>query len=515
MDPTVQQKIDMLNHTVDAKWEKDKLDAMLRDLLRDGFNSGDYCVYTYWDKNKHTKQYNGLVPGTEEQAEIMGDFCNEIKDGSEIMFGNPNDRRVQTQPYILVVGRGLVKDLREEAKNNKVPKDEYMQIIGDKETDKVAGERGKIELDNNDDDNASKCLYIIKMWKKDGQVYYRKTTKYCTIIKEQPMGLKRYPIAWGNWKKRKNSYHGMAPGTALVPNQVAVNQMYSMIVYHMKQTAFGKVVYDSTRIQNYDNRVGGAIGANGDISNIIYQVQPGQMNTQLPSILEDMVSKTKELNGASDASLGDINPEQASGTSIAYTQKANAIPLDNPRANLYEFVEDLLLNWQDFIESKYTVPRKIGYKEKNVSRVGEINGQDYKDMPLSLKIDVGPSMMWSEVTSVNTLNNLLAGGKITFLQYLERLPDGFIEDKQGLIEEIKAQIEQQQELIAGQDEMSQNIQMQSQQLAEQQKQAQYEKMMEFFEQLPDNVQTELKKLPDDKFEQAVIDLMNNPQLVQQ
>jgi hypothetical protein len=480
MDQELKRKVDMLNFKLEDKWEKDKLDTLLRECLIDGFNTGDYAIYTYWDSRISTKQYSGINPDG-SKSEILGDFVNEVKDGAEIMFGNPNDRRVQTQPYILVIGRDMVSNLKAEAKANKVSEAEYSKITGDQDFNEQSGDRGKIELDSVDSSDSGKCLYIIKLWKKEGQVFYRKSTKYCMIIKEQSMGLKRYPLAWGNWTKRKNSYHGTAPGTAIVPNQVAINQMYSNVAYNMRMTAFGKVLYDSNRIEAWDNRIGAAIPMNGDVTGAVFQLEPGKLNTNIFSFMNDMLKNTKDLNGANDVALGDINPEQASGTAIAATAQQSAIPLDNPKENLYQFIEDLVLNWQDFIESKYTVNRKVGYEEDGVSKVGEINGEDYKEIPMSLKIDVGPSKQWSEITSVNTIMNLLNSKEITLLQALERFPDGYITDKEGLISQIK---EQQQMQSPMDDGLTPEEQATLSQLPPEQQQAVMEQLKGQFSQTP-------------------------------
>ena len=55
-------------------------------------------------------------------------------------------------------------------------------------------------------------------------------------------------------------------------------------------------------------------------------------------------------------------------------------------------------------------------------------------MPLSLKVDVGASSYWSEIATVQTLDNLLMQKVITLDEYLERLPEGFVSMKQELID---------------------------------------------------------------------------------
>lgn len=58
-------------------------------------------------------------------------------------------------------------------------------------------------------------------------------------------------------------------------------------------------------------------------------------------------------------------------------------------------------------------------------------------VPLSLKLDVGGSAYWSEIAQMNTLDNLLTQGKISVIDYLERVPSGYISNQQELIETLK------------------------------------------------------------------------------
>jgi hypothetical protein len=47
-----------------------------------------------------------------------------------------------------------------------------------------------------------------------------------------------------------------------------------------------------------------------------------------------------------------------------------------------------------------------------------------------------------------TLDNLLQQGKITFSQYLERMPKGYVPDADKLAQEVKVLEQQQQQLQA-------------------------------------------------------------------
>lgn len=72
------------------------------------------------------------------------------------------------------------------------------------------------------------------------------------------------------------------------------------------------------------------------------------------------------------------------------------------------------------------------------------DGQRYKDLVLSVRVDVGASTLWSEAQSIQTLDNLLAAGLIDPVQYLERMPKGIIPDLTGLISSKQQELEQQQ-----------------------------------------------------------------------
>jgi hypothetical protein len=253
--------------------------------------------------------------------------------------------------------------------------------------------------------------------------------------------------------------------------------------------AYGKVVYDQTRVANWTNAIGAAIGVNGDVKDVAMQLQPGQMNAAVFNAFETAIRTTKDIVGANDAALGNVDPKNTSA--IIAVQKQSSVPLEGIKSRLYQLIEDLGLIWLDFMINKYGIERKIAYKESNREKVAKFKGTDYKNIPWKIRIDVGASSYWSEITSMQTLDNLLSAEKISFLQYLDRLPNGMIPKKQELIDELKAQIEQEQQVLTD-------------------KQVQYEKMAKFMETLPPEIQNQLKALPPEQMEQQIMNMMQAP-----
>ena len=81
-----------------------------------------------------------------------------------------------------------------------------------------------------------------------------------------------------------------------------------------------------------------------------------------------------------------------------------------------------------------------------------------KDHPFSVKIDVGASSYYSEVSSLSTLDNLLLNDRITTIQYLEHIPDGTVAGRRELIAELKQQEEEQKQMAEQQAMMEQQMQ---------------------------------------------------------
>lgn len=423
---------DIVSRYTETLWEKLKMDSKVIDALKDAALSGDADAYIYWNHKIKTGQ---IIEG----VEIEGDLDLELVDNTNVFFGNPNDDRVETQPYILVSLRELVSKLRAEAKENGVPKQEINKIVGDKDYLEQSGDMAKIELDTSGDEG--KTTALIKFWRdeKTGTIKWRKSTRNVVVIKDTDLGITRYPVAHMNWDKRKNSYHGQAVGTGLIPNQIFINKMFAMVMLNLMQTAFPKAVYNANYIDKWTNTIGEAIACKNtdSIANVAAYLRPGEMSHQIMQVIDASITYTKELMGASDAALGDVKPENTSA--IIALQQTSLVPLETIKRRLYQWIEDIGYIWLEFMIANY------GKRNITISRNGkrEVIPFDFsllKNIKFNIKIDVGPSSYWSEIAAMQTLDNLLQTEKLGFIQYLERVPNGIIPKKQELIDEIRSEM---------------------------------------------------------------------------
>lgn len=481
----IKETINMLNLVTESRWEEDKIDVLIKDAITNAAITGDMCAYVYWDPTVDTGQKS--VKTKLGEVKPMGEYVTEILDGVNVMFGNQNDTRVNFngkafQPYILVVGRDTVSRLKAEAKRNGLNDKEIEQIKSDKDVYEQAGILGKHELQANDE-LSGKATYIIKFWfcEKTGTVKFNKSTRTVIIQEDTDTKMKIYPIAWSNWDSRKNCYHGQALITNCIENQRYINkQMAIMMIYYMR-IANPKILFDRTRIQSWNNSVSEAIAVDGDPNNLVKILQTANMPNGISELVKQAIDMTIQSLGANEVLLGNVRPDNAQAI-IQVTQQAS-IPLLNQKINVMDFIEQLAQIWVEFIKTKYAeVDRVITVKENGQEVAKNFSAANILDKIIKPKIEVGPSTWWNETKAVETLDNLYNSGVLDVLQYLERMPDGYIPDKNKVIEDYKAKFG----------------------IENKTKEQQYQALAELFDSLPQNEQKRLQAMGPQKMEEQLM-----------
>ena len=235
-----------------------------------------------------------------------------------------------------------------------------------------------------------------------------------------------------------------------------------MAMKHTIDTAFPIFAYDKSMMSGKSNRVGTQLGLNlkpgQRIQDIAAYLAPGNMSQNIIQIIELSNQYMRESVGANDALLGDINPEQASGVSIAAASKQTGIPLENPKFNMYNWKEDIGKIYYNMAANLYG-KRPVLVETEDGMELVEFDFESLKGMYKSVKVDVGASSYWSELAVIQTLDNLLDRQLIEFIDYLERMPDGYIKDKQGLIDKIKEKIKMAEQSQQFQQALPENIQV--------------------------------------------------------
>lgn len=496
--------------------EKFKMDYRIREALFDGAQTGDYCAHFYWDAE--------AIPYGGAFGPYKGAIQMELVDGINVMFGNPNTPDVESQPYILVIGRDTTEHLREEMKRHQ-KKSELFELSIQPDADYVwqAAQGGKTELEPGDKDGKTLYAYMyekrtreeddldefgnprmeqvldrqgrpvretgqngLPLTDPEGQpvykmrrarrrvtsIYVTKATKTCVIFENIDTGLSRYPIAWGNWEKQKNQYHGRALVTGIIPNQIFINSMFAMVMRHLQLMGFPKTVYNADLISQWTNEVGQAIAVRGlqpgqNISQAAYHLQPADMSNQIIQAIDKAVAYTKDCLGATDAQLGNVKPDNTSALMVL--QSSAEVPLENTRAGLYEWLEDIGAILLDMIGTYYGERPMVRDREFQEIVTDPVTGQPminpmtgammtnkvvrrvmvtydfskFKRLWFNTRVNAGATTYYSEIAMVQTLDNLRRDGTLEVIDYLERIPDKLVPRKAELIQNLKLRMAQQ------------------------------------------------------------------------
>lgn len=421
MAEVISAQIPQILEQADAK-------AKFRDLIRNAAVDADGFIYTYFDPTADIGQV------------AKGKIEMEIIDNTNVIYGNPYSNDTQKQPYLLVLQRKMVDEVRREAIENGMSEEDAEQIQADSSELYVGEESYGDDL----------TTLIIKLWKENGTVWATKTTFETTVRKPWNTGYKRYPISPFVWEKVKNSYHGMAAITGFIPNQIAANKLFAMAMHSVKTTAFPKIFYDSNKIKKWVNKVGEAIGVQGDPNNSIFTpVRGTDMSGQVMEIIRFIIDMTRDFMGASDAALGNVRPDNTSAIIVA--REATGVPLELQRMGFYQTVEDMIRNIIDIMRQNYGT-REVSYQDIDGATINTMfDFSVLEDMNYKLNVDIGPSTYWSEITQQQTLDGLYKNGIIKdAIMYVEEIPKSQLRNKSTLLAKLKQKQEEELDLLQGQ-----------------------------------------------------------------
>lgn len=430
--------------------EERNIKSKFRENIRDCAVDGDTAGYVFYDADKDRIDY-------------------EILENTSVLFGNPSVADVQTQPYIILE---KLKDLRE------VRLFAFRNNIQGWDTIQADDQRSYRESDQPVGYGRNTVTVLQKFWRDDdtGTIWFTECTMGLTL--REPTDTKQvlYPIAWMNWQKVKESYHGKSLIGGMIPNQIAVNRLWAGALWHLRQQAFPKVFYDRSKIPEWSNMPGAtyAVAPGALEQTIATSFEGPKLDQDVKEIVEKTISMTRDFMGVNDTVLGNINPSNTSA--IIAVQKSTAAPLEMQRLAFYQFVEDIVRIIADQIVQYYGT-RTVKITREETDEMGnklkaeadyeiDFNALTYDE--LRLGVDIGEASYWSELTQLQTMDGLFQKGIITdALLYLDGIPDKYIPNKQRIIDALKEQQEmQQQAQVTGTENVWQDPSMQQVQNAE-------------------------------------------------
>lgn len=500
---TAARACDVLNRYAARQWELLKMDKLGWAIIKDACIAGDSYLYFY-DRNLHA----------------------QIIDGPNIYFADETSRDIQGQDWIIIAERRFVQDVRREAKENGLSQEKIDLIGPDSDTGQLLGDDAR-QNSQQEDKRCTSLLYMRK--NKKGIVTISRSTQNVVYQPEEVMqgkekesgepagkGMQLYPLAGLWWVPKKESARGVGEVTPLIPNQIEVNKMLVRRLMNAKITAFGRMVYNKRTVANPESvtEVGSAIEVQdvpaARVTDHVAYLHPSPMSGDAKNLTDEMISQTRDLAGAGDAALGQINPEQASGSAIIAVRDQAALPLNEQIADYKQFCEDVAAIWFDLWVTYHPSGMEVELPPEEqpgllagmmpqgldsgqgmgqtgglaagtppAAPMGQMPGmmmdaemeptketipaEVLQQMRPSIRIDVSPVNPYSKYAQEQSLAGLFQAGAITFEEYVEALDEQASTPKQKLQEIIDRRMERQREQMQIQQTMGQ-MQSQIQQL---------------------------------------------------
>jgi hypothetical protein len=401
---TINEICSALDTFARTRWDAQKMDAKRIKVIRDACIAGDSYIYFY-DKY----------------------LSAQIIDNTSIYFADEQQSDIQKQRYIIIYERRPVGDVKADAKKNKVAKDDIDLIVPDSDTDTVVGE---VDTDaQRGDDGKCSCLLMLEK-DEDGIVHIERSTRYVTYQPDTPInGLTKYPIASFVWSRKKNSARGLGEVVPLINNQIQENKLLYWRLKSAQQNAFAKPVYAENQIENPTDvtAVGAPIkiktGNVQDVKNAFAYINPAPMSQEAGLLQLELLTKSRELAGAGDAALGNIDPERTSAAAIIALKGQTEIPLNEHFSADEEFVEQIAEIYLAMANAYYPNGLEVESQgEGGLIRVDTISG--LADARLKVRIDAAQANPFSKLAQQQALDNALAAGYITFEEAVDAMsPD--------------------------------------------------------------------------------------------
>lgn len=422
----LQDLCDSLNRFANRVWEKNQVDRIVENCVDDACIDSEGIIYFY-----------------EENGNIVPEQVNK----TNIYYGNENDDNIQNQPYIIISFRRTVEEVKKEAEENNIPKEEIERIVSDEEYHEQSNKETRT------DEISPMCLVLLKLYKKNGTVWMKKSTRLATIVEDTDLKIKLYPIAHYLWLRVKGSSRGQGEVEYIIPNQIEINKTATRRALAVKIGAFPKLVANTKYISNTEalNSVGTTIEVDelnaDDVNKVVNYLKPAQMSSDAYNLQKELIDNTQNLAGAGDNVTGNVDPTQASGKAILAVQQASQQPI-NAQIKAYKyFIEDIAKIWFEMLKIysvngiKLTKEQKDYTNDTTYDTQYTLSYEELEKMEVDIKIDITPKSPFDKYAMEISLENLLEKQHITFEEFVSILPEDATLPKSKLKEVLKTREE--------------------------------------------------------------------------
>ncbi len=405
----------------DTTGERLNFEALQEKVLRNSYISGTGVLYTYWNNNITT----GLFADDLKKVKIKGDICCQVLDIEDVYFGDVYTENIEDQPYIIIDTKLETEAVLREARL-------YGADIATLNNIEECSIDGKVTvLCKLFKEYKSNCSYTIKCIK---------VCEKAVIRPEFDTELRMYPLSVFMWERKNNSAYGESEITFQIPNQIAINRMITANVWAAMTTSMPIMIVNgdtvNEKITNEPGQVIKVYGSNEDVAGAVSYVAPPSSLKDYDNNINSLIDNTLTHSGANEVALGDSRADNA--TALLTMRESALMPLQIAKNRFYNFIEETARIWAEFWVTKYG-KRKIKISDDTGIWYMPFDGEIYKDLLISTKVDVINDTIYSEKEQAESLFKLFEKGVINRNELIERLPDGILKNKKSLLTDMKGE----------------------------------------------------------------------------
>lgn len=400
---------------------------------------GTGASYWYWDPSKR-----GGNP--DKMTAYEGDIAGEEIDPADLHLGNPKEKDIQKQPWIIITARTPVEAFREFYREHAAKLGvDIMSIQPDKKQN-----RDEMYDSEQQEMDATEYIDEVRRFRKvynpetrQVEIWYEVSAADQIIRIERPLFKysNRYPISLFVWKRVRKCAFGEGEGPNIIEAQKAVNRLLAMSIWNGYLTAWTKIRFkkgavDKNKITNQpgemiEDQIPGQW-------NIDY-MQPPTVPGYVRELFESIPDMLKNEAGVHEAMVGQAPSAELNAQAILMLQKAAGVRISRISRNFRRYLRDVAKIWEAFYKEFYTERRLIRITEENNARgFFWFRGTDHSNIDFDVKISVSPNSTMTESMVVSELKEHLDKQRITFEQYLENVPQSVLPMKEKLLQEYRA-----------------------------------------------------------------------------
>ena len=435
-----QKTCDLLNKKASKVWDKDYMDKKIKKVAKKAAINDEAIIYVTYDFENNSP-------------------LNEVLSKNDVMYGNENEDEIQLQPYILIRHRMTLIEIENIIKEEGLSEELLNQISTDNDNSTASGLDAKFEVED-------KVWVITKLYKKDGTIHFSQATRYVDLKKDRDTGLTLYPLSHYNWEDEEGNARGVGEVRNLIPNQLEVNKIAMRRAITSKNISYPQRVVNENAVADKGsvNKVGATVWfkdmGNTRASDVFMTTSPGQIGVDSEKLQNELITLSRDLNNAGDATTGNIDPESASGRAILAVQNAQNQPLTEQTIGLKFFIEDLARIWFDMWKTYASDGLQIEVENTDATTgqtsltLQTIPSYILEELNASVKVDITPKGAYDKYAQELSLENMFTNDKITFEEYVDSLDPDSVMPKAKLEKIMRDRQEAQRQI----DEIEQQAQ---------------------------------------------------------